>query len=377
MTKTRLFILFLISIFILPVSALAFEVKKSEKVYVAEEEVIEGNLYVLGSSITVDGKVNGDIYCAGQNILINGEVAGDVICAGSFVEIKGKVLGSVRVLGQIINVENEINQNLMAFGSNIVLDKNASVGWEMFSLGALIEIKGNIKGDLHGRAQEMIVSGEVEKDVRMLTGNKRQKGLVIEDSAVIGGDLVYTDFFTGTISDKALIAGDIVYNLPKAKADHRQSVFDYIWGIIFSIFSGLAIGLVLISLWKKQIISITNKMVEKTGASIAWGALLMIATPILALLLILTLIGAKLAFILIGAWLILMCVGKIITSILVGRYLLKQFNKNKSNDLIWPLVVGISASQIIFSIPLFGWVFILVAVWWGLGGIFVYLKNNK
>ena len=375
MKKTRLLIILpLLFLLLIPASVLAFEVKKGDVVYVAEDEVIEGNLYVAGSSITIDGKVNGDIYCAGQSIAINGEVAGDVMCAGSSIVIDGKILGSARVAGQTIMVKNEIDQNLMAFGTNIILDKNASVGWEMLAVGALAEIRGRVDGDLHGGAQRVIVSGEIGKNVKISTGNKKQDGLIIEDSAQIGGDLVYTDFFTGSISDKAVILGETIHNLPPAKTEFKLPAIALAWKIIFSIFSSLAVGLVLISLWNKQMIEAGDKMLSRTGASIGWGALLMIAVPILALVLMLTLIGAKLAFILLGVWLIFMCVAKILASLLLGRYLLKK-NKNKEDSLIWPLVLGVALAQIIFSIPVLGWLLSLIAVWWGLGGLFLYFRK--
>jgi ABC-type Mn2+/Zn2+ transport system permease subunit len=88
----------------------------------------------------------------------------------------------------------------------------------------------------------------------------------------------------------------------------------------------------------------------------------------------LTLLGATLAFMLLGVWLIFMCVAKILASLLLGRYLLKK-NKNKEDSLIWPLVLGVALAQIIFSIPVLSWLLSLIAVWWGLGGLFLYFRK--
>lgn len=379
MKKTR-FILatFILAILIFPISVLAFETKKGESIYIAEDEIVEGNLYAAGTSITVDGKVHGDIYCAGQSIIINGEVAGDVICAGRAITIDGIVNGSVRLAGQSIIIKNEVKQNVLAFGSDIILDKNAKVGWEMLVAGAIANINGKINGTFHGAAEKLLIAGEIGEDVRVSTSDNRdQGGLSIKDSAKIDGDVIYTDFLTGTISDKALILGEVVHKLPENKYQKTsgEKFLGYIWGIIFSVFSAIAIGLVVISLWKKPTQKIMDRLLREPGRSIGWGAILMILTPIISVLLMITFVGIKLALLLLGVWIIAMCVGGIFVSTLVGRSIIEKLFKKKSNSLIWALVLGTAVTKFVFSVPLFGWLLALIAIWWGLGGIFLYTKK--
>ena len=44
----------------------------------SKEEIIEDDLYVSGSNITISGIVDGDLLAAGENILIDGTVTGDI-----------------------------------------------------------------------------------------------------------------------------------------------------------------------------------------------------------------------------------------------------------------------------------------------------------
>ncbi len=387
MKKTTLlipvcFILFLA----LPLTAKAFAVKADNSVYVGQDQIIEGNLYAVGNTITVDGTVAGDVICAGQTININGTIEGDVICAGQTLNIIGQVNGSVRVAGNSININGLVARNVMAFGASINIGKDATIGWDMLIAGANGEIRGKIGNDLYGGAANVVIAGEIGKDVRLKLDERvrsEKKGLSFEKTesltitkeAIIGGNVVYTAGNEGSISEEATISGEITHNLPKAKLAKRKIVTSWAWGKIYSIFSALVIGLVLVSLWREQIIKLTDKMLKKIKASIGWGIVTMFLTPIIAILLIITIIGIPLAAILIGIWLIALFLSKIIVGILIGRSVLEKLSRKKKESLIWAMIIGIVLSWILFSIPFVGWMLYLVAIWWGLGGIWLYFRK--
>jgi len=47
----------------------------------------------------------------------------------------------------------------------------------------------------------------------------------------------------------------------------------------------------------------------------------------------------------------------------------------KKDSLIWAMIVGVVIMWFIFCIPIIGWILALVAIWWGLGGIWLHFKN--
>ena len=390
MTKTRLAIIFfLVFLLILPFGAKAFSVKTGDSVYISEDETIEGNLYSAATNITVDGTVKGDVICAGQSININGKVEGDVICAGQSINAKGEIGGNVRVVGNSINLGGKIARNVNVFGASIILDKNAEVGWSLFFAGATMEARGKIGQDLYGTSPKITITGEIGRDVRVRIKDKiraEKKGpsyedkselLTISNNAKIGGNLTYTGSNEANISDKASIAGEVKHNLPKVEKAGKFVFIGWFWGRLYSIFAALVVGLVLISLWRKQVIELTNKMLEKVGVSIGWGAVVMFLAPIIAILLIFTIIGLPLALILLGVWIIALFIAKILASIMVGRVVLEKFWEKKKDSLIWAMIIGIVICWFIFSIPFVGWILGLVALWWGLGGIWQSFRGER
>lgn len=386
MKNAKLLIIFSFILFLaLPLSVKAFAVKADDSVYVGEDETIEGNLYAAGSSITVDGVVTGDLICAGQAINVNGKVEGDVICAGQTINVAGQVNGSARVAGNTININGQVSRGIQAFGASIVLGKEASAGGDMLIAGASADIRGKVGGDLHGGAAKVIIGGEIGKNVRLkfdqkvkkerkgISFEKETSPLTITDGAIIGGEVVYTSCCEAEVASGASIAGKSTHNLPKEKKTNFWKV--WAWGNLYSIFAYLVVGLVLISLWRKQIIELIDRMLKKIGASIGWGAVVLFLTPIIAILLLITIIGIPLSLMLIGVWAIALFISIILVGIMVGRAVLEKIWEKKKDSMIWAMIIGIVLVKIIVSIPFVGWLMCLMAMLWGMGGIWLYFRK--
>lgn len=389
MRKTSWLILasFFLLIFMLPLVAQAFTVKTQNTIYIPADEIMVGTLYTAGNTITIDGTVKGDVICAGQTININGTVEGDVICAGQNVNINGPVNGSVRVAGNSISISNIVARNVQALGASIALSPQASVGWDMFLAGAFADIRGNVGGDLHGAAANVLIAGEIGRDVKLRL-NEKTKGeakgvkklkpgdpLTITESAKIGGNVYYTAGREGAIDDSATIGGEVGFTQSERDTKSDLATISF-FGLIYSVFAAMVVGLVIISLWRVPITGLTEKMQSKTSSSIGWGLALMFLTPIIALLLVITIIGIPLAVIIVGIWLIALYLSKILIAILVGRSLIKRFKNEPQESLVWAMIIGVVIVWLITAIPLVGWIFALVAMWWGLGGIWLYFRKS-
>jgi cytoskeletal protein CcmA (bactofilin family) len=377
MKKTS-FILILFCLFLAPLATHAYVVKTGPSVYVAADQTIEGNLYVGGQSITIDGIINGDLICGTQVLTINGQVLGDVICGAKNININGTVNGSVRVAGETIVLNSRVERNVMTFGSNVSLGTNAVVNGEMLVAAAFSDIRGQIAGDLHGVAANLDLAGSIGGNVRLrLNENQKTdaKSLIVEKTAQVNGDINYTAGTAGTVIEGAKIGGQINYSAPVKKQSLNWGEV-HAWTRLFSIFSALVVGLVLISLWGEQLKEIAKNFPKNIGPSLGWGAIITFLTPIVSFVLILTIIGAPLALIFFALWLIALYLSKIIVGIAIGLWLMKKIKSDKKTSLMLPMIIGIILTWLIYSIPVFGWILCLMAVWLGLGGLFLYWKEE-
>ncbi|MFH0951278.1 MAG: hypothetical protein V1765_02275, partial [bacterium] len=245
-----------------------------------------------------------------------------------------------------------------------------------------------IGGNLHGGGAQVMLNGKVAKDVQVeveclrdqKTAKECQAGLELGDQAMVGGNLVYTSKGLAKISPQAQIKGEVKQQQPKNHGASEKETWSkvgaaWLWGKIIMIFACLLIGLVLISLFKDSLKDVAKTMQKKYWASLGYGVIVLLLTPLVAFLLMLTLIGIPLAVILLLSWVICLLLGKVIAAIVFGNWLFEKFNWKVKNG-IWPMIVGVVIASFIFSIPIIGWIIALVALIWGLGGLWFGCKQN-
>ncbi len=379
--KKTIFFGFLLAL-ALPVCAQAYAVKTDKAVFIGREEVVEGNLYAAGSTINIDGVVTGDVYCAGQTINISGEISGDVICLGQNINLTGKIGGSFRAAGNAINTTAKIARNIVAVGATIAIGLESEIGWDALLAGANIDLRGKIGRNLLAAASVAHLGGEISGNVNLKINNGNQKNregktglpaFIISETAKINGDLSYTAEQTADIQTGSQIAGKTTKKTPVYKIKNDRNVYlAWFWTKVFSIFSALVIGLVLISLWREEIKKLSDNMLENITHSLSIGVAVFFLAPIVAFFLMLTFIGLPLALIVIAVWAIGLYVAKIITAILIGRSLLFR---GKDESLVWSMIIGIIACWIVFSLPVIGWLLGFAAILWGLGGLWLALRK--
>lgn len=370
------FFLFFLLIFLPLTTVKAADAKAGDSVYVTKEQIISGNLYAVGQTITVDGIISGDLITVAQNVIINGQIGGDVIALAQNITINGSVGGNVRIAGGNLIINGAVTRNVNAFGTSVVLGTGSHVGWDVYLAGQNVEIHGVIDGGLSGQAGQAIVAGKIGKNINLKLSNKEnnQKLLVITSEAVIGGDVIYTSKNLADISSKTNIAGQVQQNTPPAREINWWLI--WLWKEIFAIFSALVVGLVLIFIGKNITTKILSNLAESPTKLLLPGLILMLVLPPIALILVFTMIGIPLALIITAWWLVMIYVAKILTAILVGQTIIKILNKKGKSSLFWSLIIGVIICWLIFSIPLVGWFISLLAIWLGLGGIWTYAHSQ-
>ena len=77
-------------------SLLEGKIRAGESIVVEADETIEDDLYLFGTSVTIEADVPGDVVAFGSSVTITGDVGGDVLAGTSNLRITGTVSGDVR-----------------------------------------------------------------------------------------------------------------------------------------------------------------------------------------------------------------------------------------------------------------------------------------
>lgn len=363
-------------ILILPLPILAKTMQNNQLVIVASDQVIDHNYYNAGNTVNIYGTINGDVFVAGNTITIDSQnINGDIFAAGNTITIKGTVNGSLRLAGQNIFIDGQISGNVLAGGQNINLNSSSVVNGHVTVAGQSIDSQGVIKGQLEAAGEMAYLNGQVDKDVYLQLG---QTKLQVGDQAKIGGKLFYKSLEQGQVSDKAQISQGVFFepHVPKQKPSFKGFGFG---SFVVKFFGMLVVGMILMHIWPKFLPESVETIKKNKAGVFFKGFGWLILTPILLIIVAITIIGLPLAGLLFILWMLGLYLAKIIAAWLLIALIRAKFFKDKKLSNIWWLAIGILLYIILGKIPFIGWViaFVLYVFAWGaLANILPKLKKS-
>jgi cytoskeletal protein CcmA (bactofilin family) len=332
-------------------------------IFLPKGQTIEESYVVSGNTIKIDGNINGDLYCAGQDIEINGNVSGDILCAGQMLKINGIVTGNVRVAGQSIDINGEVGRNTDAFGQRVNINNNSKLNGELYFAGETIYLNGMVAKKVWGAGNNVSLFGSFNNDVNIHATNLSQN-----NSAKILGKVYFTKIVKNSGNTNINKNTNIV-------AKNRMMNNNGMPGIFGGIASFL-IGLLVIFIMRKNIEKSIAMMEEKKMASIGWGILYLILTPLALITLMITIIGIPFAILLFLVWMVSFMFAYIYFAVYVGRTIILKYWTDKKDSLVLALLIGIVINSLLSMIPVLGGIYNFVILVWGLGGMALAFKTN-
>lgn len=344
------------------VPVLAFNVRSGDNVTVASGEVIDGDLYVAGGTIIIDGTINGDLIAAGRTIMVKGTVNGNIIAAGETVDINGEVTHAVRIIGEILNISGTIGRDLLVAGDKVSIASTAEIGSDLLLGAGTARIDGLIKGDINSGVEH----------------------LTIASTASIQGKLTYISENEANIQSGAQIRGKITHKLPDVK--ERLAVGTHwlpdvggrlvagigIWGKIIGFLMTLVLGIVIVLLAPRRVKAVTESIRTRPWASLGWGTIILIFTPIATLIVFITIIGIPLGLIALALYTIAIYLTQLFVGLFVGQLIIGGSRGVESRAaLVGALVLGLAILSILRLIPYLGAVIWVATILFGLGAILV------
>jgi len=331
------------------VPVLAFDARSGNIVTVTSGEVIDGDLYVGGKTITIDGTINGDLIAAGRTIMVNGPVNGSIIAAGETVNINGEVTHAVRIIGETLNISGTIGRDLLVAGAKFSMASTAEIGGDLLLGAGTALIDGLIKGDI----------------------NSGVDSLTIASTASIQGKLTYISENEANIQSDAQISGTITHKLPDVKEKIATGIG--LWGTVIGFLMILVLGIIIILFAPRRVEAVTESIRTRPWASLGWGTLILVATPIAALIVCITIIGLPLGLIALALYSIAIYLTQLFVGLLIGQLIVGAFRGviETRAALIGALALGLALLSLLKLIPYLDNVIGLATVLFGLGAILV------
>lgn len=352
-----------------PSSALAAQVAAGDSLSLVPEP---GDVYVAGGQVSVEGPVDADLTVAGGTVIVDGDVEGDVLAAGGNVVLNGDVKDDVRVAGGNITIFGSIAGDLLVFGGSATLGSDASVGGDVLAFGGMLLIDGDVSGKLIGNAGAAVLHGTVGA-VELYAEQLTLAGKINGDAQLVATDSM-------SVADGATFGGDIRYWTPRghvdfgegfsgtASYDETLAVREVVDGSGFLKFILLTLGLsilwngvlvLLITLLEPRIFRRAAEHLSKNvWKDLGLGAAYFILTPIVAIILMATVVGLPVGGLVMAGYVVSLFLTKTLPAVVLAHWLAnRSSNKTawKISKVFWVGLGLMVALQLIGLIPIVGW----------------------
>ena len=369
-TWTRLVAFCAVLFLVLPVAASAatFKTSNDDVLNIGAKDDVK-NLYTGGNTVNVEAPVKGDFVGAGQSLTINNSVEFGVLAAGSDVKIKGPVGQSVRVAAANLLVTSTIGQDLVFLGATATIDSSAKIAGDVVGSGSSIQIDGPVDGNIRLSGVGYVrIDSAIKGNIEVTDVDKLEFG----SKAVVEGSVKYSSPSEATIESGALIKGKVDYT-ESVKTQYTANYMNSVLSVSTLLASVMTILLLLLFVYlvPKFARNYTVSAFKNGWASTGIGLALLILTPVVGLLFMVSVLGLKIGLVFTWLYLTAFIFSSIFGPMLFGTLLVKIFSRTKNEFRVdWlTVLVGVLAMTIISIIPYAGGIVSFIFFIWALGAL--------
>jgi len=414
---TVLVLLFLLFLAALPLYAAT--VYGEDQVVIGPDEVVPDDVYVFGSSVLIQGRVEGDVYAFSRKLRIEGEVTGDVVAAAQIIDITGRVEDDVRVAGAVIRVAGAgVGDDLLAAGASVEVGRDTPIGGDVIAAAYQVLCAGDVQGNVNIGANAVELHGSIQGDARIATGEKQQgpsplvflpsddvgvprvqPGLTVGEDVRIRGNLTYHSVQPARIAAGAQIQGEVQHILPQPtrrpeREERRFGSPAWVREQVRRYVSFLFVGVLLFLLFPQGMRRLGGILRRRPASALGWGVvlflgLLAVLFGLLFVAVLLALLFKVLTLHLLSTWSFLLGVfGDML--LIVGYYVYVTFvvpvlvpygvlSRLDRGGFWWviPLVVGVFLYVLLTGLPYVGWLLNVLFILAGLGVWVVWWRRRN
>lgn len=333
------------------------------------------NVYVAGGTVDVFGELEKDLVAAGGTVSVGRQVRGDVIVAGGAVHVGGVVGDDVRAVGGLVTVEGQVAGDLVAFGGDVILDRAARTGGRAWLSGGSVTVDGRVGRTLRVAAGTVTIGGEVAGDVTLVA-----RAITVAPGARITGNLSYASPTPAHIAAGAHIGGRVSREAAPWGASARRAGRAVLRVLQAAAVLGLlVIGALLLVLFPTFTRAASRLVADAPWASLGAGFLALVVTPIVAIILMVTVIGIPLGVLTMALYVAAVVIGFLVGAIVLGDLVVRLGHRGgppSAGLRVLGLVVVLVALALVTLIPVVGRLVQLVVLLLGLGALSLYVYRH-
>lgn len=292
---------------------------KNEEVVDTRSSVMVDERFGAGGYIKMKKSFNNSLILAGDKIIDESSATNGIgLFAGHLLNLSGNYEYGFHVAGEM-KIASKYERDLFAVGGKIYLAKEAVVSRDAFMAGEEIGIFADIHGDAMIAAKRIVLSDVIiDGDLKTAAKNIDFRGNV-----VIKGEFSYSD--QSVITGKFEAAETNTYHMPFLDFEINGMVL-----VCFQLAASIMILLTFLFFARNFSRRVVNDAEKYNGNDIAmslFGGLgAAIIAPVVAAILLITIVGIPAGLILMLVWVVLLAVSSTVSAIFIAARVMPRVN---------------------------------------------------
>jgi hypothetical protein len=319
-------------------------IRSGETVTVEANQVLEGDFYAIGQTISLSGASEHDVYVAGGAITINAPVAEDLVILGGVVQVHGDVADDVRIVGGEVVIANPVADDVVVLGGTVHILSTATIGGDLIFFGGDVRVDGDITGALYGTGERVRIDAHVGGDVTVRAGDS----LTLGDAADVAGNIAYKSRNELIRAQSAVVSGSITREtlIQKSSMTDTQGI---VLSVLVLIFSSLSVFFIA----RSRIERLVTDAWVLYGRSGLIGLGMMLAIPLVAVILMASIIGAVVGIGLLFLYMVVLVATCMSLPIFIGAFFGRLMRKGARLTL-FTVMFGVLLTTVLPFIPVLG-----------------------
>ncbi|MBT5468230.1 hypothetical protein HOK40_00885 [Candidatus Peregrinibacteria bacterium] len=373
--KTFLSSFALLTLFVAPF-ANAADFQAAEELTISER-LLEDS-YVAGGKVRIDNSVQGDLVVVGGEIKVNSTVSQDLAIVGGEIDVAGTISDDLRIAGGQVTIDSVVNGDLLVAGGEVTIEQGARIRGDVIVAAGEVTIYAPIDGDLQIHAGSAKLYSTVGGSIKVYAEEVMIDGSIAGSAKIVSGEISYTEdssikgdleyWLGGGAEDfEPLVSGTVTFNESLGiTASEAAVVSGGIASIvvallaalsIYKLLSGLFIIVLLVFAKKTYFPNAAKECMTRPWMNLLIGVLFFIATPFVALMFMITVIGIPIGFSVVAMYIVALLFAKALASVTLAQwYALHKKKKWSSLRLVGASLLVYAALTLLVIIPIIGWI---------------------
>lgn len=320
---------------------------------------LAGDLVAAGRSVSLDASVDGDVAAAGLDLRVTAPVSGDAMLAAIDMTLKAPIAGDLLAAALNLEISGRVAGDATLTGAEIRLTRGAHVAGDLAASGSEITLEGDVEGDATLSGDSVTVAGAIAGDLDVTATM-----LDLRPGTRILGDLRHTGPQPVEVPHGVSVGGTVRYHHRAAAGDGPT--------IAGAVGRGLALFLLgMGTLWllPGPVTRAGLDMRRHPLRHLLLGAAILLLSPPLAALLMVSIIGIPLGMLLLGLYLLAIPVGIAVTGMGLAMAMRRGPTRTDAAALLRRYALAVVGLTLLSLAPAAGWAVVILAAALGLGAL--------